>query len=861
LSSSVDLVALNLVTDTLELELTHRLQVVFAGETSVSINTDSDAALAVGKRIILGSKGQKTGRTVDWRSEVIGTTRGLVRSDRVDDTVLETGAELERWFVPDRAGHGRDETHGIIWHWEGEKGDTIGGLGDVTLMSQSGLGDNRNALLCCGLVITTVITTTINRGTSLRETTLLATLAREGHEDERYRLVSISGDTRSLTESTHSHGTAREGGRWTVLEGLRHDLNTWHRLVNTLHLVSADILHVDIAILVETVREGSLELLDTLGGGDDNATIINGLEQSGTAVNDLTVVRDTVGDTVEELVTEANVNSHAHTETGVEFFLLGGGRVVIELLRPLSVEEVNGGDESELDGIETVVEGNGERVTLIHNLETVVADSVIAQDLLVEGDGELHDIGIPLPEGGGTLNVSDDDGHLTLRRLSLRGELWVGGTTIEDDITGKLDVERHADERLRVRLHAREDGRHDTGRPDDDNEAAEELITELTTTRFEIFGVEPPEDTTRLVSKETHGSTAPDSTSTVDRRGIERIVDLEGEKCTGSSCVDHATNDARDDGTEWVEDRGTSSHGDTSSKHTVHEGLEVDEARLDEHDTKGRKTTSGGTNGSDSADTTSEGRVATGGGKDGATVETEPSEHEEETTGTGEHEIVRLEEVDLTVLREASITRTDNGGETEGNNATSKVDNARASEVEEREAITGAGGTLEGASIDKPGVAGPAPVDNTWVDERGETHGGDEVTLEGAALSTGSGDNGTGSRGERPLEEPHSPHSVGRSDAVTEVVVLATKVTEGTVLAATAATAVDVAGVTESERVANNEPEDSRDEEINGVLYTNGLGVLSTDATDLEKHESDLHQEHEHSVRDEPEGIDIVCIW
>ena len=66
------------------------------------------------------------------------------------------------------------------------------------------------------------------------------------------------------------------------------------------------------------------------------------------------------------------------------------------------------------------------------------------------------------------------------------------------------------------------------------------------------------------------------------------------------------------------------------------------------------------------------------------------------------------------------------------------------------------------------------------------------------------------------------PHSVGRSHAVTEVVVLATKVTEGTVLAATAATAVDVARVTESERVANNEPEDSRDEEINGVLYTNG---------------------------------------
>merc|ERR1712100_681370 len=189
------------------------------------------------------------------------------------------------------------------------------------------------------------------------------------------------------------------------------------------------------------------------------------------------------------------------------------------------------------------------------------------------------------------------------------------------------------------------------------------------------------------------------------------------------------------------------------------------------------------------------GRVATGGGKDGATVETEPSEHEEETTGTGEHEIVRLEEVDLTVLREASITRTDNG--------TSKVDIARASEVEELEAITGTGGTLEGASIEKPGVAGPAPVDNTWVDERGETHGGDEVTLEGAALGTGSGDNGTGSRGERPLEEPHSPAGVGRRHFVTEVVVLASKVTEGTVLAATAATTASVTGVTESERVAN----------------------------------------------------------
>jgi len=677
---------------------------------------------------------------------------------------VETGAELDGGVLGNGLGDIKDEAETVISGVKGEEGDTVGSLGDVTLTSESGNRNNGDTLGGHGVVISTLVLTTrlidVDRDTGGGETALLArVLTGEGHKDEGDWLVGIS-DTRSLTKTAHGHGTAGQGGRWTVLESLWHDLDTWHRLIDALELEGTDILHVNIAVLVETVREGTLELLDTLGGGDHDTTIIDGLEESGARVDDVTIVGNAVGDTVEELVTETDINTHADTETGVVTSLLvflGTGRVIVKLLWPLGVEEVNGGDKRELDSVETVVEGDGERVTLIHNLETVMTDGVVAENLLVNSNRDLHDVGIPLPEGGGTLDVSDNDGHVTLRRLSLRGELWVGGTTIENDITGKLNVKRDTDERLGVGLHAREDGGHDTGGPQHDDHATEKLVTELLATLVEGISVEEADAGALLVGEETDSDTAPDTAGTVDRRGVERIVNLVLKEEAGGQGVDTATHDTGADGTEWVKNGGTGGDGDTASKHAVHESLEVNEARLDEDDTESRETTSRGTDGSDGTDATSETRGATGGTEDGATIETEPTEHEEETTGAGEHKIVRLEKVDLTVLRETTVTRTDNGSENEGDDTTSKVDNARASEVEKVETVSGTFRGLEGAAIKEPCVTGPSPVDNTWVDERGEAHGGDEVTLERATLSTGTGDDSTGSRGERPLEEPHCP--------------------------------------------------------------------------------------------------------
>jgi hypothetical protein len=244
------------------------------------------------------------------------------------------------------------------------------------------------------------------------------------------------------------------------------------------------------------MRERTLELLDTFARGDNDSTVVNSLKERRTLVDDLTIVAETVGDAVEELVTMANLNSHADTEASPEVVFFGGGWVLIEVFIPLTIHEVNLGNESKLDSIETVVEHDSEGIAFISDLETIEANTIITKNLLVKADGFLHNVGIPLPEAGGTLDVSDDDGHLTLRRLSLGGELWVGRTTIKDDVTGKLDVERNTDQGGRIGLHARENYSHDACRPSDDHEDTKDLPEELFTTLLEILSKEQAFDAT-----------------------------------------------------------------------------------------------------------------------------------------------------------------------------------------------------------------------------------------------------------------------------------------------------------------------------------------------------------------------------
>jgi len=100
-------------------------------------------------------------------------------------------------------------------------------------------------------------------------------------------------------------------------------------------------------------------------------------------------------------------------------------------------------------------------------------------------------------------------------------------------------------------------------------------------------------------------------------------------------------------------------------------------------------------------------------------------------------------------------------------------------------------------------------VDHDWVDEGGEAHGGHEVALERAALGAGTGDDGASSGGEGPLEEPHGPVGVGWAHVAAKPLVGTGEV---------ACVALDA----ESKRVANEEPEDGGDEEVDGVLDANG---------------------------------------
>jgi hypothetical protein len=101
------------------------------------------------------------------------------------------------------------------------------------------------------------------------------------------------------------------------------------------------------------------------------------------------------------------------------------------------------------------------------------------------------------------------------------------------------------------------------------------------------------------------------------------------------------------------------------------------------------------------------------------------------------------------------------------------------------------------------------------------------------------------------------------ADFGTEVVVLASEVTERAVCGAviTATTLGWGAGVPKGKRVAENEPEDCGDKEIDCILHTNSLCVLGADTSDLEKHESDLHQKHELAITEKPEGVNVVVLW
>ena len=106
-------------------------------------------------------------------------------------------------------------------------------------------------------------------------------------------------------------------------------------------------------------------------------------------------------------------------------------------------------------------------------------------------------------------------------------------------------------------------------------------------------------------------------------------------------------------------------------------------------------------------------------------------------------------------------------------------------------------------------------MDHDWVDEGGEAHGGHEVALERAALGAGTGDDGASSGGEGPLEEPHGPVDRVGTDIGTEPMCGSSK-------------SASFTRFSESEWITHEEPEDGCDEEVDGILHTDGPAIESS---------------------------------
>lgn len=129
----------------------------------------------------------------------------------------------------------------------------------------------------------------------------------------------------------------------------------------------------------------------------------------------------------------------------------------------------------------------------------------------------------------------------------------------------------------------------------------------------------------------------------------------------------------------------------------------------------------------------------------GATIEAEPTGHDEEGARSCDHHVVGLESLD-TRLGEATIPWSDSGSEHEGGSASDHVNNTGTGEIVELDVILGA--------IVEPGLARPHPVHDDGVHCAREQNCGHHITVEGAAFCPRTRHDRARSTCEGPLKEP-----------------------------------------------------------------------------------------------------------
>ena len=336
-----------------------------------------------------------------------------------------------------------------------------------------------------------------------------------------------------------------------------------------------------------------------------------------------------------------------------------------------------------------------------------------------------------------------------------------------------------------------------------------------------------------LGGEETSSDNTPGTTEEVDWSSSQRIINLQREEKLAGASVDNTSNKSKNKGRPWLSDVASGSDTDESSQDSVKNWWQVGLLSSNNLARQSRDATGG--SGKGSRDGALGGKGHVGPGTSRAAVESIPSKPKNEGTNALKRGGVAWDVNRLSVGTKLSDTRSEEEGSHEGSTTTSHVNNTTSGKVKE---------AWSNVTVSQPSLTAPRPVSHDRVDKGGKEDGVGSVGTERAALSDGSGHDGSGSRGEGPLEEPEGP--VGRAVRLVE---------GGEEVLSSNELVWGVAFDSECEAVPAEPPQDGAEASVQGVLDENVLGVLGTNASRFEKRETGLHEEDEASSEEEPKAI------
>ncbi len=231
---------------------------------------------------------------------------------------------------------------------------------------------------------------------------------------------------------------------------------------------------------------------------------------------------------------------------------------------------------------------------------------------------------------------------------------------------------------------------------------------------------------------------------------VPKMTHLEHHERLGAVRVHEARDDSDDQGPLGLAGGAPGGDADETGEETVVGGSSVPVVHVELAEEDGGEGAGGSRDGG--------GRHGLGGDvgraadrQGGGAVKPEPPEPEDQRAERLEHGGLLGEGVGATIFVEAADAGPDDLRGTERGDAAGHVHDARPGEVDHTAVEQEVRHRGEGGG---PSPSGPAPVHDDGVDEGGQDDRVDDVGVEGHALGDGSGHDGGGGGGERPLEQP-----------------------------------------------------------------------------------------------------------